>query len=200
MGAFSGAVLGSLVGMVFWLAGGTPEAGLFLTLGGASAGIQRGWLPGLRLSQWINRVIGWSHLWQLAGMITGAMAGSLVGLVFGLAVFPICIGFSTGTILGGLAGRKLWQLGARLGWERVWGVLGAAIAALLGWQFAAWVSAGSLGQFFNAMTIAVGSWIMGSSTNWGLAYLAMGAVGGALGGTVAGIFVDLFARLSGLVD
>ncbi len=199
-GALTGAALGSLVGVASWSAGQAAAWSLLWALGGAAAGSLRGWQPGFRLSQWIDRAIGWRLFLQLVGATTGAFLGSLMGLVVGWALFPLCAGSLAGAGLGWGAGQRIWQAGRRLRWERIWGGLTAAFAALLGWYIAAWTSGSGLGLLADRFANSLVSWIMDASSSWALAWLTVGAVGGALGGAVAGVFVDLFARLSGLVD
>jgi hypothetical protein len=150
------------------------------------------------LSLWVERVIGWRRVWPVLGVLGGAALGGFIGFVVGWwAIFPVFLGLLLGGWLGCNAGRKLWQAGAQLGWERIWAVVGALSLALLGWRLAAWLGAGSLSI---QLADSFSAWILSQSASLLLASLAVGALGGALGGAVAGTLADLFARLLNLVD
>jgi hypothetical protein len=149
----------------------------------------------------VNQWIGWHRIWQGAGLFLGAVGGALAGLVIGWwAIFPIFIGIYWGAKLGMASGRRIWQAGNRLGWERIWAAAGAVGAALLGWLVAGWASASGLGSLADGFASSLGNWIIDHFDSWTLVWAVFGAIGGALGGAIAGIFADLFGRLSGLVD
>jgi serine/threonine protein kinase len=198
LGALAGALPGALVGVGGWIAGSMASWVLLWALGGATAGLLRGWQPGYQMSQRIEKAVGWKRVWPAFGVLAGAGLGGFIGLALGWwAVFPVFVGLVVGAWLGHNAGRKLWQAGTRVGWERIWAGLGALGAALLGWQLAAWLGAGS---FSIQMANSFSTWITGQSASLALVAVGVGALGGALGGAVAGTLADLFARMFNLLD
>ena len=171
---------------------------LLWALGGATAGLLRGWQPGYRMSLRVDQAVGWQRVLPVFGVLAGAALGGSIGLALGWwAVFPVFLGLVLGAWLGRNAGRKLWQAGAQLGWERIWAGVGALSAALLGWRLAAWLGAGSLSI---QLAGSFSAWITSQSASLVLVSLVVGALGGALGGAVAGTLADLFARLLNLLD
>jgi hypothetical protein len=146
----------------------------------------------------VDQAVGWQRVWPVFGLLAGAALGGSIGLLLGWwAVFPVCLGLLAGAWLGLIAGRKLWQAGIQLGWERIWAGVGALGAALLGWQLAAWLGAGS---FSMELVGSFSAWITTQSASLVLVSLVVGALSGALGGAVAGTLADLFARLLNLLD
>jgi hypothetical protein len=130
--------------------------------------------------------------------MAGAGLGGFIGLALGWwAIFPVFVGLGIGAWLGRNAGRKLWQAGTRVGWERIWAGFGALGAAILGWRLAAWLGAGS---FSIQLASSFSAWISDQSASLVLVALGVGALGGALGGAVAGTLADLFARVFNLLD
>jgi serine/threonine protein kinase len=199
LGALVGALSGALLGVTGWLAAGSMTSWLWLwAVGGASAGLLRGWLPGYRVSLWVDRSVGWQRVLPVVGVLIGASLGGLMGFaVCWWAILPVFIGLFFGGRMGLKAGSKLWLFGAQYGWDRIWACLVAFCTGLLGLRLALWLGAGSLstqlaGSFF--------TWITGQSVDLVLIALAFGALGGALGGVVAGTLADLFARLFNLLD
>jgi hypothetical protein len=201
IGALAGVLPGAVAGVAFWSADNVAAWGLVWALGGASAGMARGWRPWYRFSLWVNQWIGWHRVWQGAGLLLGAVGGAFAGLIIGWwAIFPIFIGIYWGARVGMASGRRIWQAGNRFGWERIWAVAGAVGAALLGWMVAGWASASGLGSLADGFASSLGGWIIDHFNSWTLVWAVVGAIGGALGGAIAGTFADLFGRLSGLVD
>lgn len=201
LGALAGALPGAVAGAVSGSAGNTLAWGLLWALGGAAGGMLRGWQPGYRLSLNVNRTVGWQRVWTVFGLILGGGLGGLIGLALGWwAIFPIFAGLYFGAKFGLTAGRKLWEVGEQVGWERIWSWVGAGGAALAGWTLAQWVSASSLGSLSSQLAASLTAWISAQSSSQTLVWLAVGALGGSLGGAIAGISADLLARLSGLVD
>ena len=171
---------------------------LLWAIGGASAGLLRGWLPGYRVSLLVDRSIGWQRLLPVLGVVIGAGLGGVLGFaVCWWAIIPIFIGLYFGGKTGLKAGNKLWLFGAQYGWERIWACIGALCAGFLGWRLALWFGAGSLSS---QLAGSFSTWITGQPVSLVLMALAFGALGGALGGIVAGTLTDLFARMFNLLD
>lgn len=201
LGALAGALPGAIAGAVSGSAGNTLAWGLLWALGGAAGGMLRGWQPGYRLSLNVNRTVGWQRVWTVVGLILGGGLGGLIGLALGWwAIFPIFAGLYFGAKFGLAAGRKLWEAGEQVGWERIWSWIGAGGAALAGWTLAQWAGASSLGVLTSQLAASLTAWISTQSSSQALVWLAVGALGGGLGGAIAGVSADLLARLSGLVD
>jgi hypothetical protein len=201
LGALAGILPGAVVSVASASAGNVAAWGLLWAFGGAAGGMLVGWRPWYRFSQWVNQTIGWHRFWQGLGLVGGAFAGGLAGLVLGWwAIFPVFIGLFYGAKAGVRLGRKIWESGNRLGWERILTVLGAGGAALFGWMIARWIGFSVLGSMSNQMAGGLSAWILEQSISLPLAWAAVGALGGALGGAIAGTFADLFGRFTGLVD
>ena len=198
LGALAGALPGALVGLAGLSTGSMAPGVLLWALGGATAGLLRGWQPGYRMSLRVDQAIGWQRVLPAFGVLAGAALGGYIGLALGWwAICPVFLGLLLGAWLGRKAGRELWQAGTRFGWERIWAGVGAFSAALLGWRLAAWLGAGSLSI---QLAGSFSAWITSQSASLVLVSLAFGALGGALGGAVAGTLADLFARLFNLLD
>ncbi len=198
VGALVGALPGALVGVAGWSAGSMASWVLLWAMGGAAAGLLRGWQPGYRMSLRVDKMVGWQRVMPAIGVVAGAMLGGFIGFALGWwAVIPVFVGLLLGAWLGLKAGGKLWQAGTQLGWERIWAGVGALGAALLGWQLASWLGAGSLSVQLGG---AFSEWIASQSASLMLVSLGVGALGGALGGAVSGTLTDLFARLLNLLD
>ena len=133
--------------------------------------------------------------WGVSRGYVGRVSSAL--LWAGGQSIPVFVGLLLGAWLGLKAGGKLWQAGTQLGWERIWAGVGALAAALLGWQLASWLGAGSLSVQLGG---AFSAWITSQSASLMLVSLVVGALGGALGGAVSGTLTDLFARLLNLLD
>jgi len=171
---------------------------LLWAIGGASAGLLRGWMPGYRVSLLVDRSIGWQRLLPVLGVVIGAGLGGVLGFaVCWWAIIPIFIGLYFGGKTGMKAGNKLWLFGAQYGWERIWACIGALCAGLVGARLALWLGAASLST---QLAGSFSTWITGQPVSLVLMALAFGALGGALGGIVAGTLTDLFARMFNLVD
>ncbi len=198
LGALAGALPGALVGLAGLSTGSMASWVLLWALGGASAGLLRGWQPSYRMGLRVDQVVGWQRVWPAIGVLAGAALGGFIGLALGWwAVFPVFLGLLLGAWLGRKAGCKLWQAGAQLGWARIWAGVGALSAALLGYRLAAWLGAGNLSI---QLADSVSAWITTQSASLVLVSLIIGALGGALGGAVAGTLADLFARLLNLLN
>jgi len=199
LGALVGALSGASISVAGWLTAESMISWVLLcAVGGASAGLLRGWRPGYRVSLWVDRSVGWRRILEAIGILIGAGFGGFIGLVLGWwAVLPVFIGLFFGARLGLKAGSRLWLFGAQYGWERIWAGIGALCVGLLGWGLASWFGAGSLST---QLAGSFSTWITGQSASLVLTALALGALGGALGGAVAGTLADLFARLFNLLD
>lgn len=201
IGALAGALPGALLGVMSWSAGEVVAWSLLWALGGVAAGILRGWRPGVRLSQWVQRNIGWQRVLPVAGLLGGAFGGGVAGFIIGWwAIIPVFLGLIFGGRLGWSLGRAIWRAGNQLGWERVWAVIGAAGAAGLGWTAARWVSDSGVGLFADHYAGVLALWLAGNSLSWVFVWAVVGGLGGALGGAIAGTLADLCARLVGLTD
>jgi serine/threonine protein kinase len=199
LGALVGAFCGSLIGVAGWYTAGSMMSWVLLwAIGGASAGLLRGWLPGYRVSLLVDQSIGWQRVLPVLGVLIGAGLGGVLGFaVCWWAIIPVFIGLYFGGKTGLKAGNKLWVFGAQYGWERIWACIGALCAGLVGARLALWLGAASLST---QLAGSFSTWISGQSASVILVALAVGALGGALGGIVAGTLTDLFARMFNLVD
>ena len=201
MGALIGAVIGMLVGLASASFGEIAAWTLMWALGGAAAGVLRGWKPGYKLSMWVESHVGWGRLLPVSGLLFGAMVGMLVGLVIGWwAIIPIFIGLFYGARYGKMAGRKVVEVGNRIGWNRIWAGLSAAAAALIGWQAAVWLSAGAVGNLTAQGATTLSGWLSGSTPNLLVTAAVSGVLCGGLAGAVSGSLTDLVARFCGLAD
>ncbi len=199
LGGLVGALSGALIGVAGWLTAGTMMSWVLLwAIGGASAGLLRGWLPGYRVSLLVDRSLGWQRVLPVMGVLIGAGLGGILGLaVCWWAILPVFAGLYFGGKTGLKAGSKLWLFGARVGWERIWGCIGALFTGLLGWRVALWLGAGSLSAQLGG---SFSTWITDQSLSLMLVVLAVGALGGALGGAISGTLADLLARTLNLLD
>jgi hypothetical protein len=199
LGALVGAISGALIGVAGWLTAGSMTSWVLLwAVGGASAGLLRGWLPGYRVSLLVDRSVGWQRVIPAIGVLLGAGLGGAMGFaVCWWAILPVLIGLFFGGRMGLKAGNKLWLFGNQYGWERIWAFIGALCAGLLGWRLALWFGAGSLST---QLAGSFSTWISDQSASLVLIALAIGALGGALGGAVAGTLADFFARMFNLLD
>lgn len=199
LGALAGALIGALIGVAGWVTEGSMVSWVLLwAVGGASAGLLRGWLPGYRVSLWVDQSIGWRRVLPVIGVLIGAGLGGLMGFaVCWWAILPVFIGLFFGGRMGLKAGNKLWLFGTQYGWERIWASVVALCTGLLGWRLALWLGAGSLST---QLAGSFSNWIADQSASLVLIALAFGALGGALGGAVAGTLADLFARMFNLLD
>jgi serine/threonine protein kinase len=199
LGALVGALSGASIGVAGWLTAESMLSWVLLwAVGGASAGLLRGWRPGYRVSLWVDRSVGWRRILEAIGILIGAGFGGFIGLALGWwAVLPVFIGLFYGARLGLKAGSRLWLFGTQYGWERIWAGMAALCTGLLGWQLASWFGAGSLST---QLAGSFSTWITDQSASLVLIALALGALGGALGGAIAGTLADLFARMFNLLD
>lgn len=199
LGALVGAISGALIGVAGSLTAGNINSWVLLwAVGGASAGLLRGWLPGYRVSLLVDRSVGWQRVLPAVGVLLGAVLGGMMGFaVCWWAILPIFLGLFFGGKMGLKAGNKLWLYGNQYGWDRIWACVAALCTGLAGWRLAAWLGAGSLStELAGSFSI----WITGQSASLAMIALAVGALGGALGGAVAGTLADLFARAFNLLD
>ena len=199
LGALVGALSGALIGVTGWLTAGNMISWVFLwAVGGASAGLLRGWLPGYRVSLWVERSVGWQRILPAIGVVLGAGLGGFMGFaVCWWAILPVFIGLFFGARMGLRAGNKLWLFGAQYGWERIWACIAALFSGLFGWRLALWFGAGSLST---QLAGSFSTWITDQSASLVFIALAFGALGGALGGAIAGTMADFLARMFNLLD
>ncbi len=199
-GALVGALPGALIGMINWSTGDALAWSLLFSIGGAAGGLLRGWKPGHQLAAVIDRTIGWKIFWQTLGLLTGIVIGGLIGLLFIWAVFPFILGLVFGGQLGLYVGRKLWQVGSSVGWERIWGVISGLGFGALGFGLARLL--GVLGA--NALGLNLADGLLPFANNgsllWALAWILAGGLGSALAGALAGLLTDILGRFTGLVN
>ena len=205
LGALIGALIGGLAGLASASMGEIAAWTLMWALGGAAAGVLRGWKPGYRMSMWVEKHIGWHRLLPVFGMLAGAMFGMLLGFIIGWwAIIPVFVGMFYGGRLGKRAGHKVVLLGSRIGWDRLWAGLSAVVAALFGLRMAVWLSGGLVGSLVAQGADLLTGWILGllssSAPDLLIVALVSGALCGGLAGAVSGVLTDLVARFSGLVD
>jgi hypothetical protein len=165
-------------------------------LGGAAGGVSRGWQPGYRLAELIDRWIGWQRFWRTAGLIIGACLGLVFGFVFFWAVVPLIIGPLFGARAGRSLGEKIWLSGRTLGWQRIWAALAAALTAGFGWVIAGLVGASGVSELGLSMALVLEY----SGVRELLTAILSGAFCSALGGLTAGIVSDFVAGMLGLAD
>ena len=201
LGALAGAVPGAAAGIISWSMGDVVAWALLWALGGVAAGLLRGYRPGYRLSLWVAGTIGWRRFWQAIGLLVGGMLGGLAGFVIGWwAIIPVFLGLIAGARIGISLGHKIWELGNRLGWERIWAALSALSLATCGWYLAGWLGASQVGLLADQGVASLAQWLVSVSLSQALIFGVTGALGGALGGAFAGTLSDLLARFFGLVD
>jgi serine/threonine protein kinase len=205
LGALVGALIGGLAGLASASSDEIAAMTLLWALGGAAAGVLRGWKPGYRMSRWVDRNIGWHRLLPILGLLVGAMVGMLLGFIIGWwAIIPVFVGMFYGARLGKKAGRKVVMMGSRIGWDRLWAGLSALVAALFGLRLAVWLSAGAMGSMVAQGAASLSGWLTGllsgSASDLLIIAVVSGVFCGGLAGAVSGSLTDLFARLSGLVD
>ena len=81
LGALAGALSGASIGVAGWLTAGSMISWVLLwAVGGASAGLLRGWLPGYRVSLWVDRSVGWQRVLPAIGVLIGAGLRWVYGL------------------------------------------------------------------------------------------------------------------------
>jgi len=199
-GALAGAVPGMVLGVLNWSAGEALYWTLLFSLGGAAGGLLRGWRPGHKLASVIDRFIGWQHFWQGLGLLAGALLGGALGMLFAWAIFPVILGLVLGAQGGVLLGRKIWQAGSMVGWERIWGTISALGFGAIGFGIAH--LAGLLGM--NALGTDLANWLLPYASNdsyiWAFIWVLAGGLGGALAGALGGIFTDFIGRVTRLVN
>lgn len=201
LGALIGALIGALAGIASASLGEMAALTLLWALGGAAAGVLRGWKPGYQMSVWVNRHLGWHRVLPILGLLAGALIGMLIGLLIGWwAILPVFFGLFLGAYLGKQAGRMFVVLGNRLGWERMWAGLSAGSTALFGWLVATWLGGGAVGLFAAQGAASLAGWLAGSTPGVLLTAGVSGALCGGLAGAISGSIADLVARFSGLID
>lgn len=196
LGGLSGAVLGAsgmaLSHLATW--------SLLWSVGGAAGGMLRGYQPSYRFGWWVNRNIGWRRFWKGAGIGLGVSLGFLTMLPWVFLVVPSILMMVLGGMVGSSAGQKIWLLGARVGWERIWAVTGTASTAFLGLGATWLMSHTGAGALSYSLANQLAAWLQSQSAGWTLIWAVVGALAGSLGGALAGFISDLFARFFGLVD
>lgn len=173
---------------------------LLVAVGGAVGGAVRGWQPGSQLSEMITFSIGWRRALQGAGIVAGAALGALLTLPLIWAILPIFIGLFLGGMLGLSGGRKVWEWGLRVGWDRISVVLTSLFAALWGASIARWLALTAAGAQVSQWSLALSGWVTGQTATPLLAAAATGLLAGALGGAIGGFLVDLSARIFRLTE
>ena len=198
-GALVGAIPGLVLGLLNWSSGEALYWTLLFSLGGAAGGLLRGWKPGHRLASVIDHYIGWKYFWQGLGLFAGALAGGALGMLFAWAVIPVILGLVLGAQSGVYLGRKIWQVGSFVGWERIWGTISALGFGVVGFGIAQ--AAGFLGM--NALGTDLASGLLPFAANgsytWAFIWMMAGGLGGALAGALGGIFTDFIGRVSRLI-
>jgi hypothetical protein len=199
-GAIAGAVPGAMLGLLFWSSSELLSTGLILAAGGVAGGFLRGWVPGHKMASLINRFVGWRLFFEAIGLLAGLIGGGMLGLIFIWAVFPVILGLVLGAQAGRYLGRKLYEVGSLLGWERLWGVISALGFAGLGYGLSRLLGLAGL----NSLGLNLSEGLLPFANNgdflWAATWTFAGAAGGALSGALGGIGADLIGRLSGLVD
>lgn len=199
-GALAGAVPGAFVGLATWMGGQALAWMLVFSLGGIAAGLVRGWNPGHKLASLINQHIGWKLFWEAVGLIGGAVGGLALGLLMVWAIVPVFLGLILGSQIGLFLGRKVYQLGNLMGWERIWGSLSAASFGALGFGITQILGAAGLNVFGDYLNAQVLPAAQSGSMLVGLAWLLAGGAAGALSGALVGVLTDFIGRFTGLVD
>jgi hypothetical protein len=198
-GAAAGILPGALVALWCWMTGNMLDWGMVLSLGGAAGGLLRGWRPGYRLAILVDQFIGWKRFWEAVGLAAGAAGGGLLGFLMGWAVIPVILGLVLGARIGLFLGSKFWQLGSRVGWERIWGGISALGAAGLGWGAAKAASGLGMNTFGTQLALGLQPYSGDGLFTSALLWLVAGGLSGGLFGAIAGLLVDLggrFARLT----
>jgi len=199
-GALAGAALASMIALLNWSAGSPLNWELLLAGAGLAGGLIRGWQPGCRLANLLDRYVGWKRFWQGVGLLIGAGVGAAFGLVFAWSIIPVIFGLILGAKSGLYLGGQFWKVGKPIGWERILGTLGAFGAAGLGWGAAKIAGAGGfdyLGvQLAAGLLPFSGDGLPGSALIWFLG----GGFSGAVFGALAGLLVDLLGRLMRLTN
>ena len=199
-GAVAGAIPGAMLGLLNWSSSEMLAWSIIMAAGGAVGGFLRGWTPGHKMASLINRYVGWRLFWEALGLLAGLIGGGMLGLLFVWAVFPVILGLVLGAQAGRYLGRKIYQVGSFLGWERLWGGISALGFGALGYGLARLVGLAGL----DILGLNLGEGLLPFAANgdvlWALLWMLAGAGGGALAGAFGGIGADLIGRLSGLVD
>ena len=199
-GALAGAIPGAVVGLINWSSGDLLAYTLLITLGGALGGLLRGWKPGHQLAYLVGRSIGWKRFWEAIGLMAGAAGGLMLGLLFVWAIIPVFLGLILGAQGGLYLGRKVFQAGNLLGWERIGGVLSASATAALGWGLAILLGKVGLNSFGAQLADALLPFSANGSIGWALVWVLVGGLGGALAGGISGALADLGGRFFRLVN
>jgi hypothetical protein len=120
-------------------------------------------------------------------------------MLFAWAVFPVILGLVLGAQGGAMLGRKIWQAGNLLGWERIWGTISALGFGALGFGLAR--LAGLLGM--NAFGLDLANGLLPFAANgsymWAFIWMMAGGMGGALAGALGGMLTDFIGRTSKLI-
>jgi hypothetical protein len=112
---------------------------------------------------------------------------------------PEILGLVLGAQGGVLLGRKIWQAGSLVGWERIWGTISALGFGAIGFGIAHLT--GLLGM--NALGTGLANWLLPYASNdsyiWAFIWVLAGGLGGALAGALGGILTDFIGRVTRLV-
>lgn len=203
-GSGYGALAGMAVGLPLALLSHWLEFELafamLVALSAAAAGGSRGWKPGENLNEVVTHSIGWRNLLRWMGIAFGALLGLLVTLPFFLVIFPLFIGLIGGALLGNIAGRKAWQKGLIVGWDRISPVLATGGAALSTSLLLGWLAHSGAGVQAGEWAATLSAWITAQSGSLALGEAGAGMAAGLAGGAIAGLLVDVSARVAGLSD
>lgn len=200
MGALAGAIPAALIAVFNWSTGSPLNWDLLVISAGVAGGLLRGWQPGYRFADVVDRYVGLKRFWQVIGLMVGAAVGSAFGMVCAWAIFPLIIGLVMGAQGGAYLGGRLWQAGKTVGWEKILGIIGALGAGALGWGAARLAAAAGLSY----LGARVGAGLMPLAGDGvvesGLLWLLAGGLSGAVFGALGGMLVDLVARMLRLTD
>ena len=204
----SGALIGASAGALGAGAAATIAWGLSSTIpwetlwgiGGGVAGSLRGWKLGAGTGKAIRQRVGWNLFWQLVGTISGTAAGGLFGWYLGQSFLPILSGLILGATGGLVLGQEVWELGERVGWERLWTVIGALVGGWLAWFLSTILGASGVGVYIAGLIGTLALWLANHSVSLVIVLTLHGAIGGAAGGALGGAFIGLVTRLLGIRD
>jgi hypothetical protein len=199
-GALAGALAAAAVALLNWSAAGPLDWDVLVAVAGLAGGLLRGWQPGYRFANLVDRYVGWKRFWQGIGIVIGGLIGLAFGLIFVWAIFPVILGLVLGAQSGMYVGGKLWQAGKTLGWEKILAAIGALGAAVFGWGAAKIAGAAGLNYLGAELAVGLlpltGDGLPASALLWFLA----GGMSGAIFGALAGLLVDLFGRITRLTS
>ena len=199
-GALAGALPGMAIGLYSWFNGSLLAWTLIFAIGGVLGGLLRGWTPGHKIAAVIDHYIGWKLFWQGLGLVAGFLVGGALGLTMIWAVIPVFLGMFLGARTGMFLGEKIWQLGSKFGWERIWGTFSGLGFGALGYGVAQLVGLVGVNAFGANLSAGLLPFADNGAFTWAVIWVMAGGAGGALAGALSGVLTDLMGRLSGLVN